>query len=153
MILLDACTSFCTALSATIGPTLTEIVLGGAGLLLVWWRARKHVATVLAPVVARASAAEASAAEAHVQLAELRGSLRPAAYVVPPSSPVPAVLGTSSSQSGNYEPIVMPEIGEGAPRPRSSLLDPSLSGDEPFPRPSSLPDFEERKTPVPKGRT
>ncbi len=149
MVALDACTSFCTALSQTIGPTLTELLMAGALAALVWWRGRKHVATVLAPVVARADAAEAKASAAQLQLAELRGSLRPAALLSPLPPSTPPVIGTSSSQSGNYAPITMPELGEGVPRPRSSLLDPSLSGEDPLPRPSSVPEFEAAKTPVP----
>lgn len=152
MILLDACTSFCTTMSATFGPQITEYVFLAAGIGLAWWRARKAINKVEAKADAgiaaaneRATVAKAEARKAHVQLAEIRGSLRPAAYTPP--------LGTSTSESGNFERLVMPEIGEGAPRPRSSLLDPSLSGEDPLPRPSGLPDFDTRKTPLPpRGR-
>ncbi len=94
MILLDACTSFCTTLNATLGPTATEIVMFAATGLLVWWKARKAIQKVEAKADAgiaaaneRVSVAKAEARKAHVELAEIRGSLRPASYTPP--------LGTS----------------------------------------------------------
>ena len=147
MTLLDACASFCVAAQSVLGPTLGETVFYVLGLALVWWRARVHVGKVLAPVVARADAAEKKAADAHMQLAEIKGSLRPSVGYVAP------LIGTSSSQSGNFEPIVMPELGAGTPRPRPSMADPSLTGEAPLPRPSNLPSFgEARKTPLPGKR-
>lgn len=132
MTTLDACTSFCAALGSAIGPTLTDVVLVGAASGLVWWRNRKHVAAVVAPLVARADAAEKSAHDAQLQLADLKGSLRPLAYAPgtgPSLAPPLPTVGTSTptNASGDYESVVMPE------------LDPKL------PRPSALPNFGKPK--------
>jgi len=153
VILLDACTTFCTTLSQTIGPTLTEIIMFGALAALGWWRARKAISKVEAKADAgiaaaneRASSAKAEARSAHVQLAEIRGSLRPAAPI--PTPLIPTALG--SSESGNFERVVMPELGVGVPKPRPSMPDPSLvdeDGHTTFPRPSAVPSFE-RETPA-----
>ncbi|MBA3841084.1 MAG: hypothetical protein H0X39_00415 [Actinobacteria bacterium] len=118
--LLDACTTFCTTLTTTVGPTIANYVCIALVAGLAWWNARKSKAANVQLT--------AKVAEAHVQLAEIKGSLRPAAMV----------LGTSSSQSGNFEPVVMPELGAGVPRPRPSMPDPSVS--EPrFPPPARMP--------------
>lgn len=155
MIVLDACTTFCASVKETLGPTATEILMFGAVAALGWWRARKAISKVeakadagIADANARARAARADAQSAHVQLAEIRGSLRPSSPLATPLLPSSApLIGTSSSQSGNFEPIVMPELGAGVPKPRPSMPDPSITGDAPLPRPSAVPSFD-RETPA-----
>lgn len=136
---LDACTSFCTALNQTVGPQVTEWICIAAVGGLAWWRTRKvHVAAQagIAAANEQVSKAKAEARAVTVQLAEIKGSLRPmAAYSsVAPTNPPP-----SSSSSGNWEPVQMPELGGGVPKPRPSMPDPRLSGDEPLPAPSRVP--------------
>jgi hypothetical protein len=60
---MNACESFCIAVQGALGPTLSNVVLGGLGLALVWWRARKHTAQAVEPL--------------KKELAEIRTSLRP----------------------------------------------------------------------------
>jgi hypothetical protein len=135
--LLDACTTFCVSLREVFGP---EVAQWGSFLGLValgWWKARKVQAAASAGIAAaneQASKAKAEARSAQVQLARIEGSLRPSsAYTIPPPH---------SGQSGHFEPVRMPELGEGVPKPRPSMRDPSLV-DPTFPRPSAVPVVDE----------
>lgn len=116
---LDACAAFCQALSTTIGPTLTDIVLVGAASALVWWRGRVHTAKVVAPLVAQAAAAEAKADAAHAEVQSLR----------PP--PPPINIAPSSSSSGNWAPVQWTPLDDSTPKP--------VPIDAPFPKPAPLP--------------
>lgn len=101
---MDACTSFCTTLSATVGPSVANYALLAGIAALTWWNARKSKAGV--------KDVHAKVAEMQVQLATVQGSLRP-------SAPTAVVLGTSTSQSGNFEPIRMPELHPSTPTPET----------------------------------
>ena len=144
MTLLGALTRFAEALELTLGPVFSEIL--GLALLagLGWWRARTAINTAVGKVEAKADAgiaqanasattAKAEARDAKLQLAEIKGSLRPAAIATPES-------GTSIS--GHYEPVRITET-----KPRASLTDPELSGFDPLPKPSGVPDFEVKTRP------
>jgi hypothetical protein len=160
MVLLDACTSFCDGLRATLGPTLSELVLFGAGIALAWWRAHKAIGKVEAKATAgvkiaseRASLAETAANTLRVELAELRGSLRPASAppgfsLAPTLPPIvkpaaeradePAPLEGLTSASGTYQPVRFPELPEGVAKPpATNLVDPQI------PRPSAVPKIDE----------
>lgn len=139
--LLDACASFCAALDQTIGPTVTELLAMGALAALAWWRARKAITRVetaataqIASAHEQASKAKAEARDAKVQIAELRGSLRP---VVP--TPLPPM--TSGASGPGWDPVRI-EM-----RPSSS--GPSL--DERLPSPPPIPD-DVRVTPIERPR-
>lgn len=130
---LDACASFCAAVNDTLGPTVSEIVMFGVTGALVWWRARKAISGVaqtakagIADANDRARAAKAEARSAHLQLAELRGSLRPVS--VPPAA---------------YPQVQV----EGLPRP--SMEDPALTGQVPLPYPAAGPTLFYRQAPAP----
>lgn len=101
---MDACTSFCTTLSATVGPSVANYVLLAGIAVLTWWNARKSKAAT--------KELTSKLADTHVQLAEIKGSLRP-------SAPAAVVLGTSSSQSGNFEPVRMPQLDPATPTPEA----------------------------------
>lgn len=133
---MDACTAFCGGLNGLLGSFVGNLVLTGGAMLFVWLKGRQNVTKALAPVIKRAEVAEQKAADAHISIARIEGSLRPAAPVS--TSVIPPLLGTRSSQSGNYEPVVMPELDPSTPRPRPSMPDPNLT-DPVFPRPSSVP--------------
>ncbi len=144
--LLGALVRFAESLELLLGPMFSEIL--GFALLtaLAWWRGKKAITAAVSKVEAKADAANLSASnakaearEAKVQLAEIRGSLRPAANI---PSITPPVIGTSSSQSGNFEKIDMPTMDAATPKPRPSMANPELSGEEPLPRPSALPRFD-----------
>jgi hypothetical protein len=92
MVLLGACEQLCADLTATVGPSIVQTVGMVAGLVLVWWRGRKQTQVA----VEQASKAKGEARAAQVQLAEIKGSLRPV-----------TVTGTGSS--GLYEPVAFPE--------------------------------------------
>lgn len=138
---LDACTSFCTALSETIGPTLTELLLGGVVLALAWWKNRKNLAAVLQ----RAVVAEEKADQAQQQIAAIHSSLRPVA-------PVAQQLGTSSSSSGNFERVVMPELGDDVPKPHPSFpaIDEDAATD--FPPAPRVPSLRDTPLERPRGK-
>jgi hypothetical protein len=132
MTLLDACTTFCEAMSTTLGPTLTELLLFALTGALVWWRARVAIRKVetkaeagIAAANERVTIAKKEAREATVAIAEIKGSLRPSA--------------PSSGMSGNFEPVVMPTLQQGTPSP--------------LPPPSKLPEEFARPTPLPPRRT
>lgn len=141
MTVLDACTNFCTALNQTVGPQLTEWICIAAVAGLTWWRTRKVHAAAQAGIAAaneQVSKAKAEARAVTVQLAEIKGSLRPVAYSsIAPT--LPPLAPPSSSSSGNWEPVQMPELGGDVPKPRASMADPRFSGDEPLPPPSRVP--------------
>lgn len=122
MITLDACTTFCAALSETIGPTLTELIMIAAAAAFAWWRSR----VAIRKVEAKSDAAQQEARDAKLQLAEIKGSLRPSG------------LAPSSGTSGTFAPVVMPEIQPGAPG-RPSVTNPELLGESPLPGPPDLP--------------
>ena len=105
---MDACTSFCATLSTTVGPSVANYVLLAGVAALTWWNARKSKAGV--------KNANAKVADIQVQLAAVQAvqSLRPSA-----PAPVPVVLGTVSSQSGNFEPVRMPELHPSTPTPET----------------------------------
>jgi hypothetical protein len=133
--LLTACASMCTAIETAVGPQVAEWIFLGVATALGWWKLRKVQATASAGVAAaqtEASKAKDAARAAHVQIAEIRGSMRPAAL---PASE------SGTSISGHYEPVRITET-----KPRASLTDPELSGFDPLPRPSGVPDFETRRT-------
>jgi hypothetical protein len=133
--LLTACASMCTAVETVVGPQVAEWVFIAIAAAAGWWKLRKVQTTASAGVAAaqtEASKAKESARAAHVQLAEIRGSLRPAALSAPESS---------TSISGHYEPVRITET-----KPRASLVDPELTGFDPLPKPSALPDFETSRT-------
>lgn len=138
MVLLDACTEFCSTLSTAFGPLITEVFAFVGLIALGWWKARKVQASATAGIAAaneQASKAKVEARAAQLQIARIEGSLRPSAL-----TPMPPTLGSSSSTSGNFEPVTMPEI-VGAPKPRPAMPDPSLT-DPTFPRPSALPALD-----------
>jgi hypothetical protein len=153
MVTLDSCTAFCTSLSSTLGPQVTEWIAIAGVLALGWWKARKVQAAASAGIAVaneQASKAKAEARSAHVQLAEIRGSLRPMGNLATPVPP-PSIVGASSSTSSSgtsFEPVIMPELGDGVPRPRPSMADPSLTSDEArLPLPAAVPSFD-RHTPA-----
>ena len=128
---MDACTSFCATLTTTVGPSVANYVLLAGVALLTWWNARKSKAGV--------KDAHARVADVQVQLAQIQGSLRP-------SAPSPVVLGTVSSASGNFAPMVMPELHPSTPTPDT------VPGFPPPPRMPSESDTA-RETPSAKRGT
>lgn len=137
MTLLDAgaCQAFCAMVGEPLGPVMTEILFGGLGLALVWWRGKKAADKAHA----RADVAVTAVRETKEALAELRGSLRPAGFTPLPPAPVE---------------VRMPEIPPGImPPARPSMPDPSLLGETRLPSPPPMP-FEQApsaRPPDPKG--
>ncbi|HMJ10201.1 MAG TPA: hypothetical protein VK524_02290 [Polyangiaceae bacterium] len=162
--ILGAFIGLCQTIETSLGPVLSEIV-GIVGVAaFTWWRARKLITHEVGKATAKADAgiahaneqaskAKAEARAVNVQLAEIRGSLRPSSAAL--ATPLPPVIGTSSSQSGNFEPITMPELGVGTPRPRPSMPDPSLDEASPpsFPRPARIPAGVFPTSPADEGET
>ncbi len=169
MTLLTACANMCTAVESIVGPQVAEWIFFAIAAAAGWWKLHKVQATANAGVVAakaEATKAKDSARAAHLQLAEIKGSLRPssALSLAPTLPPLEHRLrgdGTDSlegatSSSGTYHPVVWPELPQGVPSPRPSMPDPNLA--EPtLPRPSNVPSFEELdtrpETPRSKGRS
>lgn len=141
---LDACVNACTALKETFGPSAIEWFAFAVMIAAGWWKARKVQSTAQAGIAAaseQASKAKAEARDARMQIARIEGSLRPAALTpMPPAE--------ASSSSGTFQPVIMPDLPEGAPRPRPSMPEPDLSAPT-FPRPSAVPasTFDDRPTP------
>jgi hypothetical protein len=146
MTLLGALMHFCTTVETALGPMLSELI-GIAGIAaFTWWRAKKAISKVEAKADAgiaaaneRASVAKAEARGTKVQLARIEGSLRPASLATPLLPSVGPTPGTSSSSSGHFEPVVFPELPQGAPGARPAMPDPSINGDHPLPAPSRVP--------------
>lgn len=115
---LDACASFCSAVKETLGPTFGELVLSGLVALIVWWRARKRIEQSEARADAKIAVANERADSLAKTVARIEGSLRPAALLTP---------APSSSSSGTFAPVVMPELPIGAPG-RPSIPNPDLAG-------------------------
>ena len=101
--LLDACLPFCHTLTSLVGEKAVELIAVVGGLVLVWYRGRvqtKAVAVRADDAVAQAQKAKTEARAAQVQLAEIRGSLRPsilapeglAEAVVIPAHPPPVEI-------------------------------------------------------------
>jgi hypothetical protein len=149
--LLDACTSFCTVMHETLGPTLTELIMIGVLAAVGWWRARKHISKVeanaeakIAVVAESASKAKAEVREAREQLARIEGSLRPAAITTPFPAAAP------SSRSGTFEPVQMPVIESGTLGGKSAADDvpePDLSGESRLPAPPLSPTIPAKRRP------
>jgi hypothetical protein len=122
MTLLDACTTFCTTLTTTVGPTVANYVCIALVAGLAWWNARKAKATNVV-LTAQVAATEKKAIDAHLQLARIEGSLRPAAMVS--TSVIPPLIGRPSSASQtNLEPVTMPELHPSTPTPDSAAFPP-----------------------------
>lgn len=75
MVQLDACASFCASVHEVFGPEIGSYVVGALAFGLAWWKA--HRAGKVAAV------AVADASKSRLQLAELKGSMRPVAMSLP----------------------------------------------------------------------
>jgi hypothetical protein len=140
---MNACTSFCAAFSDFLGPTLANWILMALAAVFLWLKAHKKIAAAVAPLEQRAVAAEAKVADLQTTVAKIEGSLRPAALPPTGYTPVvPPVIGKSSSQSGNFEPVTMPELDASTPKPRPSMPDPNLINPV-IPRASAVPSIDD----------
>jgi hypothetical protein len=121
--LLDACTTLCETVSTTLGPTLSELLMLGALAALGWWRARVAIKKVEAKADAgiaaaheRVSVAKEQTRAAIVQIAEIKGSLRPSA----PTGPFEVVMSNvpSSAPSPLPPPPPAARFDEEPPTPQ-----------------------------------
>jgi hypothetical protein len=146
VIALDACSTFCAALSNAVGPQITEwiMIAGVAG--LAWWKTRKVAAESkagLAVAHARADAAHAEAQDAKLSLARIEGSLRPSSPVLSDAPTLPPLnrpslpeLEGGRSSSGTYQPVKWPDLPDVVTRqsqPDMTLADPQIPPPAPVP--------------------